>query len=256
MTSLATQYEPWVGTFLEFEWRNSLLYQHYSSLNSKGRSLRSTADDLFLDASLSNTLLPNASLELELIAANTSYQRGDIDSFNVTGRYVWLDDVVGDSLSLTTGVHLVQAFHHSVNDISSFHHGKAEGEIFISVGKEMSQETFWTSRWWVMGALGSADVGSTWLRGNFVYEKRWGHEHIFRGFCNLLWGMGTKRLNPRDFRGYGSVGHESVDLGIRYIYELPFIGSLNLEYSYRVYARNYPAHASIVMGQLFCTFGL
>lgn len=255
MAAFATQYEPWVGNFLEFESRNSLLYQHYSSLNSNGRSIHSSADDLFLNASLSNSL-PNISLELELIAANTRYQRGDIDSFNLTARYVWLDDVIGDFVSLATGVHLVQAFHHSVKDISSFHHGKAEGEIFISVGKETAQETWWSSRWWAMGAIGSADVGSAWLRGNFVYEKRFAQEHILRGFCNLLWGMGTKRLNPFHFKGYGSVGHESVDLGLRYIYEIPFVGNLSLEYSYRVFARNFPANASVVMGQLFCTFGL
>lgn len=251
----ATEYQPWLSNLFEFEWRNSLLYQGYRSIASGSEIQREHADDLFMDASIANTI-PDIGLEIELRAASTRKQRGDIDQVKVTGRYIWLNDVEGDPLSVASGVSLIQAFRHSVKDISSFHHGKGECELFLSVGKETARKDYWDSRWWAVGAIGIADQGSPWLRLNMVYEKRWFVLHELRGFVNTLWGLGGHRLHRFRFDGYGPVQHQSVDLGLRYTYELEFFGSASLEYTYRVYGRNFPVHASCVLARLFYTFGL
>lgn len=253
--SEATEYQPWVGNTLEFEWRTSLLYENYSSLSSGEHLIKHSANNLFLDASLSNAF-QDFGVELEVIAASTRRQSGNIDHFKATGRYLWQDDIAGDPFTLTTGLSLSQAFRPALEDVSSFHHGRGEAELFFSVGQEMPDEIIWDSRWWVMTALGAADRGSAWVRVQFVYEKRFQCQHEIKVFLNTLCGLGNKRLRLHDFHGYGSIRHRSVDLGLRYTYLIDYFGSASLEYAYRVYGLNFPVNTHQVLAQLLYTFGL
>ncbi len=74
----ATENQPWLGNFLEFESRTSLLYRNYTAISSGPHIERHTANDLFLNLSLSNTVF-DFSLELEVMGARTRRQKGDID---------------------------------------------------------------------------------------------------------------------------------------------------------------------------------
>ncbi len=251
----ATQYQPWLGNTLEFEWRTSLLYQNYSSLSSGGHYIKHPANNLFLDASLSNAF-DNFGGELEVVAASTRRQAGNIDHFKATGRVLWDDDIAGDPFTLTIGLSLSQAFWPAVRDVSSFHHGRGEAELFISVGQETADEIVWDSRWWAMTAFGAGDRGSPWVRIQFAYEKRYCVLHEFKIFLNTLCGLGHKRLKPHDFHGYGSIRHRSVDLGVRYTYVMEYFGSASLEYAYRVYGLNFPVNTHQVLAQILYTFGL
>ena len=98
--------------------------------------------------------------------ASTRRQRGGIDHLRATGRYIVLDDVAGDPISLTAGLSYIESFIPGLHDVSSFHHGRAEGELFLSVGKERRAWASWIRRWWAAGAIGIGDRGSPWLRGN------------------------------------------------------------------------------------------
>lgn len=253
--SQATNYQPWLGELLQFEWRNTLLYQNYTQFSSGPHLRRYASDDFFLNTSLSNAI-PQFGLEAEIVAASTRHQREWIDHFKLTGRYVWQDDVAGDPLTVTTGLSFSKCFRHSLKDISSFHHGLGEAELFLSVGKEMPEETWWISRWWSMAALGIAERGSPWLRFNVSYEKRWHEKDAVELFVHSLWGLGHKRLHLHDFHGYGPVQHQSVDLGLRYVYELEFFGNVSLTYAYRVHARSFPVRTHSVLAQLLYVFGL
>lgn len=256
-----TEYQPWLGNLFEFEWRDSLFYQNYSAISSGTKTERDSANDLFLNESLAFAftdfeLKGRYGVELELRAANTHRQRANIDQIKLTGRYVLMDDIIDDPFALSLGASFIQAFRHSVHDISSFHHGKAEGELFLSFGNEFPQKSIWGSRWWGIAGIGIADQGSPWVRLDAVYEKRWCELHEIRVFAHSLWGLGGERLHRAHFQGYGPVQHESIDVGLRYTYELEFFGSASLEYTYRLYARNFPLHTNCVMAQLLCTFGL
>lgn len=251
----ATEYQPWLGNFLEFESRTSLLYQDYTAISSGPHIERHTANDLFLNISLSNTLF-DFLIEFEATEARTRRQRGDIDQLKVTGRYVWQNDIIGDPFSFATGVSFIECFQSSLKDLSSFHHGRSEAEFFCSFGKETPQETTWISRWWGIAGIGVADRGSPWARFNLVYERQWREKHELKVFSYFLWGFGHKRLHICDFHGYGPIQHQSLDLGLRYTYLIDFFGSASLEYSYRIYARNFPVRAHRVCIQLLYTFGL
>lgn len=251
----ATERQPWIGNYMEFEWRNSLRYQRYSFITSDSQFEHYSSQDFFLNMSLSNALDAQFSLEGEFVLAKTRHQRG-VDHLRFTGRYVWLDDVAGDDISLTTGLSFTYAFLRALRDISSFHHGRGEGELFISFGKEMALEEQWERRWWAVFGLGIAERGSPWLRGDLTYETRICMNHEWRAFVHTLWGLGHKKLHSDDFHGYGSIQHQSVDLGLRYTYLIDFFGSASAEYSYRVYARNFPAQTHQFLLSILYTFGL
>lgn len=253
----SVEYRPWIGNYYEFEFRNSMLYQSYPAIACDSSLHHASSDDFFLSSSLSNAVDPSFSLEAEVVAAKTRKQCWGIDHFNLAGRLVWLDDISGDCITLTTGFVLTQTFDNSLSDISSFHHGTAEAEFFLSFGAEtMWEDDDWVERWWGMTGIGIGDRGSPWLHGQYAYERRFctNHEFLFR--MNTLWGLGNNKIRIHDFHGYGSIQHQSIDLGIRYTYLIDFFGNASVDYSYRIYARNFPAQTHQILVSLLYTFGL
>lgn len=253
----ATEYEPWLGNFYEFELRSSGVYQGYAEISSGSHLKKYSSSDIFLNLSLSIARPdPDGSLEFEITEARTRRQRGDIDQLQLTGRYLWQDDVAGDLVSLITGISYIQAFSSSLKDVSSFHHGLYNAEFFISLGQEKAEGTLWDARWWSLFAIGMAEQGSPWLRFRLNYDKRWYEKHETNLFLHSLWGLGRHALHLHHFYGYGPIQHQSIDLGLRYTYLFKFYGSASLEYSYRVYAYNFPAYTHHVVAQVLYTFGL
>lgn len=251
----ATEYQPWIGPYMEFEWRNSILSQRYQKVASDSHFTHYSSQDLFLHTSLVDSVGYFFALEFEGVGALTRKQNCHVDHIRLNGRYVWLDDVAGDPMSLTFGFSLIQAFKPSNKDISSFHHGLSEAEIFVSAGKEYAIGDEWASRWWTVLGIGSAaQRGSPWIRANGVYEFHILPRDTIRIFINTLWGLGSRRLCTHDFDGYGSVQHQSVDIGLRYTKIIDYCGHLSIEYGYRPYARNYPAQAYFVLLNYLCTF--
>ncbi len=253
----ATEYQPWLGNFYEFELRSSVMYQGYTHLSSGSHLKKYSSNDVFLNLSLSVARPdPDGSLEFEITEARTRRQKGEIDQLKLTGRYLWQDDVAGDPISLITGISYIQAFSSSLKDVSSFHHGLYNAEFFLSLGQEKAEGILWDSRWWSVFAIGMAEQGSPWFRFRLDYDKRWEEKHETKLFLHSLWGLGRHPLRLNHFHGYGPIQHQSIDLGWRYTYLLEFYGSVSLEYSYRVYARNFPAYTHRVIAQLLYTFGL
>ena len=264
----ATECLPWLGNYYEFEFRSNLRYQTYAWVDTGSRHDKYLSNDIFLNLSLTNALPdPAIGAEFEVVGAKTRKQgrgssralSGDVDQLKLTGRYLWLDDVAGDSFSLVSGLSYIQAFKSSLRDVSSFHHGLYNGECFISFGRESPGQSFrslWGSRWWGLFALGIAEQGSPWLRFDLAYDNRFGENHEINLFLHSLWGFGGKRLHIHHFHGYGPIKHQSIDVGMRYTYELEYFGNATLEYSYRVYANQFPAYVHQVVAQLLYTFGL
>ncbi len=250
------EYRPWIGNYLEFEWNSTLRFQAFQDLAAGSHRFPYASDDFFLTTSLALAAKPDFSLDVEATAARTRRQSGSIDQIRLNGRIVWLDDIVGDPVTLTTGAGFIQAFDWSLKDKSSFHHGRSEAEIFLSVGKEWAQGDQWISRAWAMAALGSAARGSPWMRYDMAYAQRIKQCHEFEFFVHTLWGLGSKQLHRSHFHGYGAIDHQSIDLGCRYTYLIQFFGSASIEYAKRVYARNFPVQAHQISLSLLYTFGL
>lgn len=252
----ATELQPWFGRDYEVEARATYLFQSYRKVATPHRHFNRDANDSFLTLSAS---LPWKDLngELETTFAYTRHQHPAWDNLRLTGRYRLMNDVnAEDPVALTAGITATIAAKHSVQDISSFHHGRVEGEFHVAVGKEFPCEEFWMTRAWAVVGVGVAEKGSPWIRANAVWERNWWDQQQVRFFMNTLWGLGKRNLcREKSFHGYGPIRHQSVEIGARYSYAV--CGAiLSLEFAHRVYARNFPAHANLIMAQVFYPFSV
>lgn len=272
-TLSATEYCPWFGPWLEVEGRATARLEAYPSINGHhchkippndvfahydGRkNINKSATNGFLDLSASMTYPERWSSEVEVVIATTRHCSFGVDSLKFTGRHLFFDDVIGDPLSLSAGVSAIGVFPPFTHDVSVFHHGGIAGEMHIAVGKEFICREFWTSRLWGVGAVGLGDVGSAWLRFDTFFEHNWWDRHHLRLSAKTLWGLGQNRLNLCEhFGGYGPIAHNSVDIGLRYGYFFEFGLTANIEYAYRVYARNCPQDVNILSLNFLYPFGL
>lgn len=250
----ATLVEPWLGNQLEIEWRNQLVGQSYRSIAYDSFLRKKPSQDLFYNSSLNSTIL-DFGVELEAIFAWTGKQQGNLDAFRFTGRYAILDDVAGDPISLTFGAILSKASWKALKDKSSFHHGLGECECFVSFGKEQPFQDEWVQRWWGFLGLGIAERGSPWIRAKANYERRFLGIHQINTFLEGLVGLGVHRLS-HPFSGYGPIQHGSLDIGVGYRYLLWEGKSVGMQYSFRLYARNFPAYTHRFFLEYVYPFGI
>lgn len=248
---------PWLTKDFEFQPRASIVYQTYPKIATKHEHGTQSADDQFYSMGIELSAF-DYSAELETTLAHTRRQHYCFDDIRLTGRYRILNDIPGDDpVTLTAGVTLIQAFRHSLHDVSSFHHGQFEAEAHVTVGKETPLEEFWMTHWWAVFAMGLGDHGSPWIRTELAWEKNWYDGDQLRLFANTLWGLGGRSISSvKHFGGYGPIDHRSIDLGIRYSHLFDFSGILSLEYIHRPYAHNFPEHANILQLSFIYPFGL
>lgn len=252
----ATDYKPWYGPVLEIDTQADILMQAFDHVDSHGSSGNRPEFDTFIDLSAAVTVWEGIAAELEVIAAETRHQSFGMDAIRLTGRYLWLDDVTGDPVSLSTGITLSTVFEACRRNIATFDHGSIECEGHIAVGKETSSMQFWTSRWWGVFGIGLADVGSPWLRANVAWEHNWWNNHQVKLFADSIWGLGGNNLNQKHFHGYGSIAYQAVDIGARYLYRFCNGLALSAGYAFRVYGRNCPQCVNTILLHLDYPLGL
>ncbi len=248
---VSLEHSPWFDRDFALYVRPTFLYQYYPKFNSTSSSYfhnRSGQDQFF---TLSGSLTAfGISGELEFDFANTRKQKACLDSVRLNARYQLLSDLAAvDPLSLVLGATYIQAFGQSVNDPSSFHHGKCEVELYLSAGNEFPYKQFWETHTWGMVAFGVADKGSAWMRLDLAVEKNWFDQHKIQASIHTLVGFGQEslKLPPTHFHGYGPIKHRSVDLELRYSWATECYGRFDLGYTYRVYASNFPANTQVAL---------
>ena len=251
----ATDLKPWYETDLEVVSRTKLMYQSFQKVETSRGETSYPSNDMFLTQSFGSSFDVYAG-EVEMTAAATRKQHFNLDNLKLTGRYRLMNDVAYDPVSLVAGLSLIQVGKPALFDPASFHHGRFEVEAHLAIGKEVSQNQFWLKRYFGVFAFGLSS-GSPWVRADFTYEQNFCDLHQLKVFANTLFGLGSRDLRLSDFHGYRSIRHQSIDLGIGYSYFLEKIGGMLVgEYSYRVYAKNFPKNASRLSVSLQIPFGL
>ena len=251
----ATDLKPWFGNEYEFEFRASFLYQNFNSLSTASHHrFKHTENDGFLTLSIAYPFKHYCG-EFEATVADTRVQNYRWDNFRLTMRHQLLSEDEGDIITLTTGLTLTEPFSLALHDLSSFHHGHFEAEATVSLGQEFGFPDY-ICRWWNVVGIGTAEEGSPWIREDAACEYKYEDRHLFRGFMNTLWGTGHKGLHPYKFKGYGSIRHQSVDLGVRYGYVLGCYGTLSIAYARRVFAYNFPRNTNLVLLEYYLPFGM
>ena len=238
-----TDLKPWYPSSLQVNGEVDYRFQYYPCVDAPHCQPHYSSTDHFLEGSLLFVFDP-LSVQMEGEWADTKKRSFDWDHVSLTARYLWLDDNLGDSVSLTTGVTLSRAWREAVNDISSFHHGRNELFLHAALGKQSLQEAFWKTGWWGVIGIGTADRWTPWIVANANYEWNSLSAHRLNLYVNSLWGCGSKKINICRFGGYGPVDHRSIDIGLKYTYVFDYCGYLSFEYARRVYAHNFPDQAN------------
>lgn len=253
----ATEIKPWFDKDKEIEVRVADNFQWYRHVKGAKGTQNHASYDNFVTLSITSSPDISYSGEFELITGKTSQHSFITNCEALTLRYLILNDVVGDPLSLSAGISIRHVHHLALEDISNFYHGPYEFELHCAAGKEIACGGYWTSRWWGIAATGIASEGSPWFRANFSWENNWWDRHQCQLFANTLWGTGAHQLNLSiPFQGYGSIHHQSIDLGASYSYAFDFYGTVSIAYAYRVYAQNAPTRSQNFFLNLLIPLGL
>lgn len=252
----ATDLKPWFGNTLEIDAQAACQFYIYHLIDDWHKTQHRNSCDALYDISASTSYNDLAG-EIEAVTSSTHYCSFGMDSIKLTGRLRLLNDIVADPLSLVTGVSISQVFKPGLRNLSSFHHGGIECEGTLAAGKEFSLMQYWISRWWTVFGVGVADMGYPWIRGNLSWEHNFCEKIHLNLFANSLWGLGYHQLGRIDhFHGYGSIRHQSIDVGFRVSSFSICGGDVRLEYAYRVFARNCPKGVHIAYASISYPFGL
>jgi hypothetical protein len=252
----AVDLAPWYPREFEFQPELDIRTQHSNDISSTHGDSHHPLHANFLTGSLGVPYYKWYG-QVEVCLAESTQRYFGSDHATVTLRYQLSDDVADASpVSAVISFSGSTVTKRALYDLSSFHHGKFEGIAQIAVGKEFSSDQFWSSRFWGVFGLGSADVGSPWFHVKLCAEKNYCDLHRLSLFADCLLGMGGNSLSRKHFHGYGSIAHRSIDLWVTYRHDFDCGLNATIGGSYRVYAYNFPKDAYSLSLSFLYPFGL
>lgn len=233
--------QPWFGDCLEFHFLGSYAYSYFDKVQKGVPPLDYTFHSHVGYAGLDFSPTPEWSIDTDLQVADTSKEDFNFRSIALQARYLWLDDIIGDRVSLATGANVRFTNTASLRDVSCPYHANFDFELNFAMGKEFDISDSWAWRLWGYGALGQANRGSPWVRGILAIETNYNDQHKFGFLAEGSNGYGrhtTVLIN--DFDGYAKIRQKSIDLAFRYGYRVGVWGTLRFEYMRRVLAKSCP----------------
>lgn len=240
-TLSALQEQSWFGDCLEFHFRGSYAYSYFNRVQKGSPQLTSTFESHVIDLGLDFSPTPEWSVDGAMELADTSKQNFNFRTLALQARYLWFDDIVGDTVSLATGISARFTNTDSLRDVSCPYHANFDFEANLAVGKEFDVSDCWALRLWGGGAVGHANRGSPWIRGILALESNCNDQHKFAFFTEGINGYGRHTtVNINNFNGYAKIRQKSIDLGARYGYTLGVYGTLRFAYVRRVLANSCP----------------
>jgi hypothetical protein len=247
LTLSALEKEPWFGNLWEFQLDTSYSYGWYRHFSRAETPLRGSAYDQIFYADLAVSPTPDSRVDIDVEMAHTSRRPWGFQSMAGQYRLLWLDDVIGDPLSLSTGISFRGVNSRSLRDVNAPYHSYLNGEISLVLGKEWENPPYWRFRSFIFGALGMANRGAPWSRFYLSFQSNQQDRRRWEIFSAGYFGFGgERRVNIDHFHSYAHIHHQSIDLGIAYRYLFRIWGTLSLEYAYRLYARSFPEHTNFL----------
>jgi hypothetical protein len=239
--------KPWLGNVYEFEWDGAFTYSRYHKVQDASVQLKHASNDKLYAWDLGFTASDSMDIQAEVEFADTPRQCFSWRSVALQGRYLWLNDVEGDSCSVITGFNIREVNRRSVRDVSSPYHYYLNFELNTAIGKEWSNDNSWTMRTYGFGALGTANRGSPWLKAMGVWEANVRDTHRFLLDIEGYFGCGDKKhVDVDHFHGWARVHHQSIDLAIGYAYHMQIWGTWGLRYAHRIFAKSFPEHVNFI----------
>lgn len=168
-------------------------------------------------------------------------------TFEFQGRRLFLDDLIGDFVSLSAGISGKVASTSELSDLLQIEPSKLSTSLHITVGKEFLSSKNGFLHLYAVGLVGAGQAASSWVKGALHAEYVIGSEDqdnqkISIYLCNGK-GLGTKHLKLDSNRPYAHSNWRYIDVGISYAYSLYGYGTLGASISKRIEARSCPRKA-------------
>jgi len=253
----ALEIQPWFGDVLEVHSLTSHTYSRFDKVQGS----RPRYDSLFQSHLIYEGLdfSPTAvwSIDADLQFADTTAASFNWRSAALQGRYLWLDDIIGDPVSFATGVSVRATSSASLRDVSCPYHGNVDLGVNFSIGKEYDVNDDWRFRIWAYGAVGHANRGSPWVQAVVALETNYDECHKWAIWADGSNGYGRHtHIDVSHFYGYAKYRQKSIDLGIRYGHKVGVWGTLRFEYIRRVLAKTCPQDVNNFVVSFLLPFSL
>lgn len=254
---IGLEVQPWFGDVYEFHWMASYAYGRFSAIQGAAPQLKRPFNSNLIYTSLEFCPSSDWSVDGDLQVADTTAMPFNFRSSALQVRYLWLDDIVGSPITLSTGGNFRITSQAALNDVSCPSHSTADFELNFSLGREFDPSESWRWRLWCFGALGQGVAGSPWVRAIAAIETNIEDQHKWALYATGSNGYGRhSHINPEHFNGYGKVRQKSIDVGIRYGYRIGVWGTLRAEYQRRVLAKAYPQNVNTFIVSYLLPFSL
>lgn len=232
---------PWLGDVYEFHFEGSYAYSYFDKVADAKPSYHHPFHVNLLYFDLDFVPSSQWSIDMDIQFAESTKQAFNFRTAAIQGRYAWLDDVIGDPISLTTSANIRFTPTYALHDVSCPSYGNADFELNLSLGKELASQGSWLFRTWFLGAVGHANRGSPWLKGLFALETHIADRHTWSLLAEGLSGYGREtHIDVDHFDGYARVRNKSIDVALRYGYRMGVWGTIRFEYIRRFLAKACP----------------
>lgn len=238
----AFEMQPWFSYPFEVHFRPSYFASYYPSIEGSVNPLSYNSWNQLLNVNMGMNTMAQFDTQIEVEFFNTKKINPTLLSVGAMGRYLLLDDVEGDPLSLSIGISARYVPDHALRDPFDPYHNIVNFESHIACGKEIDRLHFWVNRFYGIACVGIANVGAPWIKGigGIEFSSKDNRDQSAVQIVSYF-GFGEEQfVNVDAFYGYAKVWHQSVDLSAVYRHAFEIWGTLSLEIGYRVYAKNYP----------------
>jgi hypothetical protein len=245
---LGLEVQPWFGEVYEFHFLGSYAYSFFYKVQNSEPHYDQFFQSNLLYLGLDFSPSPVWSVDTDIQFSYTSKANPNFRSGALQARYLWLDDIIGDPISFSTGFSMRATSSTSLRDVSCPSHGNVDFELNFSLGKEVDPNDRWRLRGWVFGALGHANRGAPWVRAIAALEANMEETHKWALYADGVNGYGRRtHIDVNHFYGYAKYREKAIDLGLRYGYRIGVWGTLRLEYIRRVLAKTAPEQVNTFM---------
>src|SRR5579872_459593 len=155
---------PWFGIPLEAYLNVRYTYAEYNKVQNAHPPLRNPSRSHLICTGLDFVASPVLDAGVEIEVTHTPKLDWAVRSMAVQGRYLWLDDIVGDPITFNTGVIFRWVPPHSLTDISTPYHARYNTEVNAAIGKEWGGWKRYLYRSYGFLGIGMAETGYPWLR--------------------------------------------------------------------------------------------
>lgn len=241
----ALEVQPWFGDVYEFHSLTSYAYGRFRHVQGGVPQLNGPFQTNVLYEGLDFSPSPVWSVDGDIQFAATTQMNFNFRTAAIQARYLWLDDIIGDRISLATGFSTRFTPSYALHDISCPSRSNADFEVNFSLGKELEATDNWLFRLWAYGSVGHGITGSPWVRAIAAIETNIHNQHKMALYADGTNGYGRhSHLSTDHFNGYARIRNKSIDIGFRYGYQIGVWGTIRAEYIRRVLAKASPAQVN------------